>query len=672
MEKNSSRKSKLIYIDERGSQSSCSATDEYIAREIQKIELVFKVEEDELAKQRARRNGNNLGWSDGYVSSCDEIDTVRRCSDTEFSDHDSELLANFDSLVRKTTSPFLFRNEKMEPLSFVLLLNDTIAERRLAKLIQRGGGQVYPKVRQMDDYSIVVVKDQLLTSHVGPVFRLEYLLRCISRNKIVSVNPYLRTFDNAPPLHKYDYMKIVYFKQVGWSELPQHILLNKPHNKVKFEKRSTIPRPPPTPPPTTQDISDDDEVIPQTPSKKVIVPSQKKFRRLQNLNVDDNDDEDDDDEVVPQIPPKEVIVPSQKKFRHLQNLNVDDDDDDDDEVVSQIPPKKDIVPSQKKFRRLQNLNVDDDDIEVVSQIPPKKDIVQSQKKFRRLKMSESSSDDDVISQTPSKKDPVPSQKKFRRLQNLNVDDNDDDDDDEVVPQIPPKKDIVPSQKKFRHLQNLNVDDDDDDDDDVEEVVSQIPPKKDIVPSQKKFRRLQNLNVDDDDEVVSQIPPKKDIVQSQKKFRRLEISESSSDDDVISQTPSKKDPVSPSHKKFSHFKVWAGNDVSSSEDSDFERDSKVQNVPEMKKVKRSTVNKHTRMMYSDAEDCSIVKYIADNDGYNSVKGTLLWRDMEKVNICPKRTWQSMKEHFLKKVMYNTNSYKFLTDGQKRKFQKLLLK
>ncbi|CAG2056371.1 unnamed protein product [Timema podura] len=60
------------------------------------------------------------------------------------------------------------------------------------------------------------------------------------------------------------------------------------------------------------------------------------------------------------------------------------------------------------------------------------------------------------------------------------------------------------------------------------------------------------------------------------------------------------------------------------------------------------------IYSRQEDVSILEYITQHQAYAHIGGVMLWRQMEE-NMGSTRTWQSLKEHFLKKVLPNIESY-----------------
>ena len=45
----------------------------------------------------------------------------------------------------------------------------------------------------------------------------------------------------------------------------------------------------------------------------------------------------------------------------------------------------------------------------------------------------------------------------------------------------------------------------------------------------------------------------------------------------------------------------------------------------------------------------MKFVVRHEAYDMVKGNVLWKMMEEKKICGGRTWQSMKEHFFKKIL-----------------------
>ncbi|RZF34167.1 hypothetical protein LSTR_LSTR003577 [Laodelphax striatellus] len=169
--------------------------------------------------------GEKLLSDDEYIDSNEE----QRASSSSSSDCEENVSCHSNSNFNlRNVSPFLFRNGNLEPLTFVLMLHDYSLESKAKDMILKGGGIVYSSNKEMDLYSIVLVKDDsLFRAHAGPVFKFQYLIKCIVKNKIVNINRYLKTYNNAPPLYKFDFMKVVYFKSTSWNEVPDHIMMNK-------------------------------------------------------------------------------------------------------------------------------------------------------------------------------------------------------------------------------------------------------------------------------------------------------------------------------------------------------------------------------------------------------------------------------------------------------------
>lgn len=107
-------------------------------------------------------------------------------------------------------------------------------------------------------------------------------------------------------------------------------------------------------------------------------------------------------------------------------------------------------------------------------------------------------------------------------------------------------------------------------------------------------------------------------------------------------------------------------ISSGSDSTSNSRSEYKNRDSIKTPKRRIVkhNKHTRISYTRAEKEAILKYIITRNEYSRVKGRAVWQEMEKKGICPNRTWQSMKEHFLKTLSMQFEFFNFITAEQKR--------
>ena len=60
------------------------------------------------------------------------------------------------------------------------------------------------------------------------------------------------------------------------------------------------------------------------------------------------------------------------------------------------------------------------------------------------------------------------------------------------------------------------------------------------------------------------------------------------------------------------------------------------------------------MYTRDEDKKIIRYILENNRYQDVKGRALWELMAERNELPGRTWQSLKERFLKVIRKNVRN------------------
>ncbi|XP_071452854.1 telomeric repeat-binding factor 2-interacting protein 1-like isoform X2 [Hetaerina americana] len=60
-------------------------------------------------------------------------------------------------------------------------------------------------------------------------------------------------------------------------------------------------------------------------------------------------------------------------------------------------------------------------------------------------------------------------------------------------------------------------------------------------------------------------------------------------------------------------------------------------------------------YNESERLAMINWIIKNKSYASVGGNSLWMDMEKEEVCQGRSWQSLKEHFKKKVLPSINTF-----------------
>ena len=93
-------------------------------------------------------------------------------------------------------------------------------------------------------------------------------------------------------------------------------------------------------------------------------------------------------------------------------------------------------------------------------------------------------------------------------------------------------------------------------------------------------------------------------------------------------------------------VTQGEAVSDIED-DQEDESSVQNP-------KSPLRNYK--MYSRKNQEEIVKHLVRFAAYKMVKGNSIWQKLESLNVCKgERTWQSMKEHFRKKIIYQIHTF-----------------
>ena len=71
-------------------------------------------------------------------------------------------------------------------------------------------------------------------------------------------------------------------------------------------------------------------------------------------------------------------------------------------------------------------------------------------------------------------------------------------------------------------------------------------------------------------------------------------------------------------------------------------------------------------YTHTEKLKILQYIVKNYAYSEVKGNKLWKEMSE--HIPDRSWQSLKEHFKKRLIYDLHFSHFkLTEGQIKLFR-----
>ena len=117
--------------------------------------------------------------------------------------------------------------------------------------------------------------------------------------------------------------------------------------------------------------------------------------------------------------------------------------------------------------------------------------------------------------------------------------------------------------------------------------------------------------------------------------------------VKTQTPSPHgdyDPVEVMLGRLAWSQVPGGGDqVSDMEDIEEEDEVAVRAEAEYKAFKSR------RKVYTDEERREIVAALAERGAWSQVKGTSIWRQLERRQLCRgDRTWQSMKEHFLKVI------------------------
>ena len=80
-----------------------------------------------------------------------------------------------------------------------------------------------------------------------------------------------------------------------------------------------------------------------------------------------------------------------------------------------------------------------------------------------------------------------------------------------------------------------------------------------------------------------------------------------------------------------------------------------------------VFKSYRIPYSKKQEQEIVNFLVKHSAYKMIKGNSIWQRMEETGVCKgDRTWQSMKEHFRKKIIHVIHSFG-LSWRQVRKFR-----
>lgn len=83
-------------------------------------------------------------------------------------------------------------------------------------------------------------------------------------------------------------------------------------------------------------------------------------------------------------------------------------------------------------------------------------------------------------------------------------------------------------------------------------------------------------------------------------------------------------------------------------------------------------KRTLALYTLEEDKAILKYILDSNLENYIKGNEMWICMENANICPTRSWHSLRNRFLRYIIPAcTNPEYNLSDDEQKRLKKFQL-
>ena len=86
------------------------------------------------------------------------------------------------------------------------------------------------------------------------------------------------------------------------------------------------------------------------------------------------------------------------------------------------------------------------------------------------------------------------------------------------------------------------------------------------------------------------------------------------------------------------------------------------TPKRKKVMTKVNNNdegssNGKSPYTSQEDEIIVNFIKENDGFAMRKGNQIWKNLERQNLLPGRSWQSLKNRFLKAILKNLSGEDF---------------
>ncbi|XP_065211682.1 uncharacterized protein LOC135839535 [Planococcus citri] len=106
------------------------------------------------------------------------------------------------------------------------------------------------------------------------------------------------------------------------------------------------------------------------------------------------------------------------------------------------------------------------------------------------------------------------------------------------------------------------------------------------------------------------------------------------------------------------------------DSDTDSNDSFMNTKPIPSRKPTDASKKTRDPYSRKEKENIVKYIIERKLYDKVKGREMWQELERLNVNPKRTWQSMKEHAIKSISRELHTFGMLTPKEREKLRTAL--
>ncbi|KAJ9575973.1 hypothetical protein L9F63_007162, partial [Diploptera punctata] len=119
-----------------------------------------------------------------------------------------------------------------------------------------------------------------------------------------------------------------------------------------------------------------------------------------------------------------------------------------------------------------------------------------------------------------------------------------------------------------------------------------------------------------------------------------------------------------HEKGNESNTWLeANKSQKWHDSSENVDISSDNSPKNSKINKLKLG---RRPYGESERRKIIEFIIKKNAYNQLTGNIFWQMMEANQICPGRTWQSLKEHFRKKVLPMIEKYG-LSEIEVRKFK-----